>query len=50
MSGGQLGGVSPYTIEQVRVDIDEGDVQPALVLIDVVYLSQVKNRLSFVDS
>lgn len=50
MCGGQLGGVSPNTIEQVRVDIDEGDVQPALVLIDVVYLSQVKNRLSFVDS
>ena len=50
MSGSQLGGVSPYTIEKVRVDIDEGDVQPALVLIDVVYLSQIKNSLSFVDS
>jgi len=50
MCGSQLGGMSPYTIEQVRVDIDEGDVQPTLVLIDVVYLSQVKNRLSFVDS
>jgi hypothetical protein len=50
MCGGQLGGMSPYPIEQVGVDIDEGDVQPALVLIDVVYLSQVKNCLSFVDS
>jgi hypothetical protein len=50
MSGCQLGGVCPNTIEQVGVDIDEGDVQPALVLIDVVYLSQIKNCLSFVDS
>jgi len=42
--------VSPDTKMQERIDINIANIQPALMLIDIVDFSEIKNGLSFVDS
>lgn len=46
----QLWSMGPYSKEEIGVDINVTYVQPALMLINIVDFSQIKNCLSFVDS